>query len=193
MFINIRNISKFTAPFRSQLIIDAYRPWVNKDGKIVDIGCGNGVTTKKIIENFQVDVTGCDIENYLDVTLSFYLIPKSGRLPFPNQSFDFAMLNDVLHHIDKSYHIKIIKEALRVAKKVLIFEAEPTLRGKIFDLILNKLHYGSLETPLSFRRREEWLELFKKTGLLCTIRSVKRPFWYPFLHMAMMVKERKNK
>lgn len=110
-----------------------------------------------------------------------------------DNSFDAAMLNDMLHHVDKSYQLHIIKEALRVAKKILIFEVEPTLLGKISDVALNKLHYGALKTPLSFRSKEEWLELFRKMGLEYTVRSVNTPFWYPFLHVAMAVKDRKNK
>lgn len=187
---NIRKISLFTSPFRSKLITQAYKPWIKKREKILDIGCGNGITSKMLKEKFKVNITCCDVENYLVSDMPFLLISPRGRLPFPPQSFDLAMLNDVLHHIEKADQIRIIKKALRVAKKVLIFEAEPTLLGKTFDLILNKLHYGSLATPLTFRRKEEWLELFKKIRLECTIQDIKTPFWYPFLHIAMIVKRR---
>lgn len=152
---NITNISQFTSPFRTKLITQAYRPWIKKEDRILDIGCGNGTTSNMIKEKFKVNITCCDVKNYLVPDIPFFHISTSGRLPFPSQSFDLAMLNDVLHHVERAVQVRIIKKALRIAKKILIFEAEPTMLGKIFDLILNKLHYGSLETPLTFRKKEE--------------------------------------
>lgn len=188
---NIRNISQFTSPFRSKLITIAYKPWIKKDEKILDIGCGTGITTKVIVENFKVYVTGCDVENYLVFDIPFHKISKKGKLPFKSQSFELAMLNDVLHHVDKFYQADIIKEALRVAKKVLIFEAEPTISAKVFDTLLNKFHYSSLDAPLTFRSSKNWQELFNFMKLKYIIKKVKRPFWYPFSHIAMIIKRKK--
>lgn len=193
MFINIRDFAQFTAPYRSKLITKTYKSWLKEKEKVLDIGCGNGISTKTILENFKVDVTGCDVEKNITVNLPFFMIPKSGRLPFKDRFFDSAMINDVLHHVEKSYQQHIIQEALRVAKKVLIFEVEPTLSGKIFDMILNKLHYKSLQTPLSFRWRKEWIKLFKEMDLTYETKSVKVPFWYPFLNVAIMIKRKKNR
>ena len=190
---NFLNISQFTSPFRSKLIVKSFRPWIKKKEKVLDIGCGTGITTKMIVENFKVNAVGCDIENYLVFAIPFYKISKKGKLPFKSKNFDLAMINDVLHHVDKSYQVYIIKEALRVAKKVLIFEAEPTLSAKIFDTLLNKLHYSSLNAPLTFRSNNEWQELFNSIGLKYIIKNVERPFWYPFSHIAMMIqKDKKN-
>lgn len=192
-FLNIPNISQFTSPFRSKLVVKHFKGWIKKNQKILDIGCGTGITTKVIIENFKVSITGCDVENYLVFDIPFYKISKKGKLPFKNKSFDLAMLNDVLHHVDKPYQTYIIKEALRVAKKVLIFEAEPTISAKIFDSILNKLHYSSLDTPLTFRSNIQWQQLFNSIELKYNIKRVERPFWYPFSHIAMMIKKQDKK
>lgn len=165
-----------------------FKEWVKKDQKILDIGCGSGITTKAIIENFKVTVTGCDVKNYLMFNIPFYEISRNGKLPFKNKSFDLAMLNDVLHHVDKSNQIRIIKEALRVAKTVLIFEVQPTISAKIFDTLLNKIHYSSLDAPLTFRSDRDWQELFRSMKLTSIIKKVKNPFWYPFSHIAIMIK-----
>lgn len=181
------NISRFTSPFRGRLVLESFEPWIKSNDKILDIGCGTGIISSVIIHNFRVKVTGCDIKNCLDHKIPFYLIPKNGKLPFHDRSFDVAMLNDVLHHINNTGQKKVIREALRVAKKVLIFEDEPTLVVKIFDILLNKFHYDSLDTPLTFKTRSEWAKVFKsiKTGYL--FKNVRRPFWYPFSHIAIMV------
>lgn len=192
MITNIGKLARFTTPYRSKLIINSYKSWIKTGEKVLDIGCGNGISTKTIADNFKVNATCCDVEKNIIVNLPFFRIPKDGKLRFKNRSFDSAMINDVLHHVDKQYQAHIIKEALRVAKKVLIFEVEPTLSGKVFDMILNKLHYKSLQTPLSFRWRKGWIELFKKMGLNYETKSVKTPFWYPFVNISMMVKEKSS-
>lgn len=188
MALNFLSFSQLTSPFRSKLIVKHFREWIKNNQKILDIGCGTGITTKVVIENFKISVTGCDVVNDLVFDIPFYRISKNDRLPFKNKSFDLAMLNDVLHHVDKSHQTHIIKEALRVAGKVLIFEAEPTLSAKIFDTILNKLHYSSLNTPLTFRSASAWQELFSSMKLKYIIKKVERPFWYPFSHIAMRLK-----
>lgn len=188
MVFNFLNISQFTSPFRSKLIVKSFRPWVKRNEKVLDIGCGTGITAKVVIENFRVVVTGCDVKNYLIFDMPFYPISKKSKLPFRKQEFDLAMLNDVLHHVDKPYQIHILKEALRVAKKVLIFEAEPTISAKVFDTILNKFHYSLLDAPLTFRSINDWQELFSSMKLKYIIKKVERPFWYPFSHIAMMIR-----
>jgi len=106
------------------------------------------------------------------------------------RSFDTAMLNDVLHHINKEYQANAIKEAMRVSKKVFIFEFEPTIIGKVADVILNKFHYGDLNAPLSVRSTEEWQKMFKDMGFKSKSVKLNRTFWYPFSHIAFMLTKR---
>ncbi len=193
MLLNIRKLAQFTAPYRSKLIIKSYRSWTHEKEKVLDIGCGNGISTKQISENLKVFATGCDIEKNIVASFPFFLIPRSGKLPFKDRTFDAAMLNDVLHHVEKHQQLPILKEALRVAKEVLIFEVEPTLSGKVFDMLLNKLHYKSLKTPLSFRWKKEWIKLFEEVGLKYETKKVKTPFWYPFSNIAMIIKEKNRR
>lgn len=190
--MNFKNLSQLTSPYRSRLIIESFKPWIKKGQKLLDIGCGTGISTLMIKESFKVDVTGCDVRNYLAVKVPFYKIPRNGKLPFKQNSFDTAMLNDVLHHTKKHEQLAIIKDSLRISRQVLIFEVEPTILGKVFDVILNKLHYKGLATPLTFRSAEEWRVLFKELGYKYTVNSVNTPFWYPFSHIAIRVKDREN-
>lgn len=188
MFFNFLSVSQVTSPFRSKLVVKYFKPWIKRNQKVLDIGSGTGITSKVVAESFKVAVTGCDVKDYLIYDMPFYPIPKTGKLPFHKKEFDLAMLNDVLHHVDKQYQVQIIKEALRVAKKVLIFEAEPTISAKVFDTVLNKFHYSSLYAPLSFRSGSDWQKLFSSMKLKYIIKQVERPFWYPFSHIAIMIK-----
>ena len=182
------NLSKFTSSIRFKLLNQAYYNWIKKGDKILDIGCGNGIIAKLLKDNFEISITGCDVKNYLIYDLPFIKVGY-GDLSLIRKKFDIAMLNDVLHHMPKDEQKKLILESLNIAKKLLIFEAEPTLNGKIADLILNKYHYGNMNVPLSFRSIKDWQKLFKKLPLKSKIIRIKKPLWYPFSHIAILLKK----
>lgn len=184
------NISSITSPYRANLIIKTYRNWFKRNGKVLDVGCGTGIVANLLKKELGLNITGCDVKNYLVHNIPFVKI-KGDKLPFPKQSFDVVLFNDVLHHIDKAKQEQVISEALRVGKNVFIFEIEPSLSGKIFDIVLNKFHYGDLAVPLSFRYPQEWKQLFKELSANYDYNKLKRPFWYPFTHIVFRVSKNK--
>lgn len=181
-------ITKATSSYRSRLIVEAYKNWLKKGDKVLDIGCGNGITTQFLKEYFRIDIEGCDIKNYLVYKIPFKKIVND-QLPYTSRIFNTALLNDVLHHIPKEAQEQLINQAINIADKVLIFEAEPTFMGKIADILLNKFHYGDLLIPLTFRNTENWQELFKKLGLKSKTIKLERPFLYPFSHIAFKLQK----
>lgn len=181
------NITKATSSYRGKLIVQSYQNWLKKNDMVLDIGCGNGIITNLLKQSFEINITGCDIKNYLVYKISFIKI-TNGHLPY-KKVFDVALLNDVLHHIPEDGQEMLIRQALKVADRVLIFEVEPTIMGKVADIVLNKLHYGSLKTPLTFRNIDEWKKLFKKLSLKSKVVKVKKTFWYPFSHIAFELKK----
>lgn len=180
------NLFKITSSYRTKLIINVYQKWIKPNDNILDVGCGTGIVAKMLADYFSADITGCDIKNYLIYKIPFLKI-KDSKIPVKDASFSIALLNDVLHHIPKQYQASIIKETTRVAKKVLIFEFEPTFIGKLSDIILNKFHYGDLNPPLSVRSIKEWQNLFRKLSLRSQTIKLEKPFWYPFSHIAFMI------
>lgn len=184
------NISVFTTPYRAKLILSIYKRWFKKNGNAIDVGCGTGIVATLLKKELGLKIIGCDVKNYLIHDIPFVKI-KGDKLPFPNQSYDVVLFNDVLHHIDKPGQEGIINEALRVAKNVFIFEYEPSIGGKILDIVLNKFHYGDLAVPLSFRYAKEWKQLFKNLSTNYDFIRLKRPFWYPFEHIAFRVSKNK--
>lgn len=183
------NIFQKTSSYRFRLMTTAYDKWLKENERVLDIGCGRGTITKLLRYHFSLQLQACDIKNYLIYDDIPFKKMVSGKLPKFKHKFDTALLNDVLHHIPKEDQENLIKDALRVAKKVLIFEMKPTLCAKIFDFILNKFHYGTLDTPLSFRSIPEWKSLFKKLNVQSKVKAVKRPFWYPFSHIAFLIQK----
>ncbi|MBU1032286.1 methyltransferase domain-containing protein [Patescibacteria group bacterium] len=180
------NFSKITGSYRTKLIISAYKNWIKPNESILDVGCGTGIVTKILEDYFSTNITGCDIKNYLIYKIPFLKI-KDNKIPVKDARFSIALLNDVLHHVPKQYQADVIKETTRVAKKVLVFEFEPTFIGKLADIILNKFHYGDLKTPLSVRPINEWQNLFRKLSLKSQTIRLNKPFWYPFSHIAFMI------
>lgn len=179
-------LTKLTSGFRTKLIISVYQKWIEPGDSILDVGCGTGIVTKMLGDYFSTSITGCDIKNYLIYKIPFLKI-NDNKIPVKDARFSIALLNDVLHHVPKQYQADVIKETTRVAKKVLIFEFEPTFIGKLADVILNKFHYGDLKAPLSVRSIDEWQNLFRKLSLKSQTIKLKKPFWYPFSHIAFMV------
>lgn len=181
------NLSKITSKYRANLIFKAYKTLLHKADMILDLGCGNGVIASYLGENLKNKITGCDIKNHLIKPMPFILIKEKKKLPLEDKSYDVVMINDVLHHTQESEQYKLLNEALRIGKKVLVFEDRPTMMGKLFDFMLNKLHYSDLKTPLTFKNETEWLKIFKKLKAKCKIIQVSSPSLYPFSHIAFVL------
>lgn len=181
------NPSKLTSKYRANLILKTYSKFLKKTDKILDLGCGTGVVMNLLEKKLELKITGCDIKNYLLHPAPFILIKEKSKLPFKNKSYNVVMLNDVLHHVEEVDQLLLLEEALRIGKNVFIFEAKSTLSGKIFDVILNKFHYGDLKVPLTFKNEAEWIRIFKKLMAKHKIIKVKSSFLYPFSHIAFLL------
>ncbi len=178
------NIVEITSKIRLKLIIQAYKSWLKKNENCLDVGCGDGIISQELIKRLCIRITGCDILSYLTKDIPFVYMKKRHELPFPKNKFDSCLLNDVLHHMEKEDQIKILKESLRIAKKVLIFEDKPTLIGKTADILANLMHNRNMNVPLTFRDILEWEEIFKKLMVDYKVIELPKPLFYPFSHIA---------
>lgn len=178
-----------TSSYRFHLMTKVYDNWLKKNEKALDVGCGIGTITKLLRDRYSLQIKACDIKNYLDDPNITFLEIHKGKLPKFKNKFDVAFLNDVLHHIPKKDQGELIKQALQIANKVIIFEMKPTYLAKIFDTILNKVHYENLFIPLAFRNIAEWQTLFKTLHAKSKFKILNRPFWYPFNHIAFLVQK----
>ncbi len=157
---------------------------------VLDIGCGNGEMGRAVAQAFGVRVEGADIVNLLEEDLSFHALPESWE-KWPVQYFDVTMLNDALHHMSPDTQISTLGHALRVGKKVLIFETRPTMLAKFLDVVMGRFVYGGRETiTLTHREPEAWTQILKELGWRTRLYDLPRPFFYPLRHFVLVVEPR---
>ena len=115
---------------RAELLVNFGK--ISKENKILEIGCGTGLFTGKIMElSGSKDVIAIDIspellelaqKNHPDAV---FKLGDAMNLDFNDNSFDVVFGSSVLHHLDME---KTCKELLRVLKPAgrLVF-AEPNM------------------------------------------------------------------
>ncbi|MBW3590014.1 MAG: class I SAM-dependent methyltransferase [Actinobacteria bacterium] len=98
------------------------------EGRLLDVGCGDGSLARMLAESSSdLEVLGIDVAPH-----DLWNIPKPGNLefavasieelPFEEESVDFVLLKDVLHHIPAPS--ATLEKIRNVAKKrVLVIEA----------------------------------------------------------------------
>ena len=101
--------------------------------KILDVGCGDGSDVEIFIKEYKLKTHGIDVYEHKNIRkIKGLIYKKSGiyNIPYPDTSFDYVFLHDVLHHIDeplqrREKHIEALIELKRVCKKggtILIVE-----------------------------------------------------------------------
>jgi len=156
-----RLFSKIYEMGARQMCLDC-QGFIKEGSKILDLGCGSGIAAKYFQDFFKAKVFGVDIRDNRLVPIPFQII-NGQNLPFEDNSFDVVLINYVLHHCEDPE--VVLKEAKRVAKRIIIFEDLPegilsNLRCKIHQIIFP----GGKKT-FNFKKKEEWKRIFDKLGL----------------------------
>lgn len=137
--------------------------FIEQGSKILDLGCGSGLAAKNFQDFFQAEVIGVDIRDNRVVPIPFKIIDGE-NLPFNDHSFDVVMINFVLHHCQNPE--RLLKEAKRVSKKIIIFEDLPEgVLSKLRCYFHQITFFGGERQKFNFKTSNEWKELFKKLGL----------------------------
>lgn len=102
-------------------------PYLKRDMKILDIGCGPGTITVDLASTYVPDghVTGIDnADDVLDkarqhaaeqgVTNVDFLVADAHALPFPDDTFDITHAHQVLQHVTDP--VQLLREMRRVTK-----------------------------------------------------------------------------
>jgi SAM-dependent methyltransferase len=138
------------------------KDFIKEGSKILDLGCGSGICAKHFQEFFKAKVLGVDIKDNRLVPIPFKIIDGQ-NLPFENGSFDFVLINFVLHHTENPE--RILREAKRVSKKIIIFEDLPEGFFSKLRCKIHQLTFPAKKRVFNFKRGIEWEEIFKKLNL----------------------------
>ena len=160
---------------RTKDILRKITPYLKSGDCIIDIGSGD-CTVANTLGNNGYEITPLDIRDE-SVHQNFRPIIYDGKnIPFPDDSFDVALLITVLHHTKKP--IEILKEAIRVAPRIIVMEdLYKNLLQKYLtfamDSLLNLEFFGHPHTNMT---QEQWEGVFNKLGLKILDRNVHN-FW----------------
>jgi SAM-dependent methyltransferase len=149
--------------------------------RVLDIGCGDG-RLAVVLGSLRPDlaIVGAEVLPRPDCAIPVTAF-DGARLPFADDSFDAALLVDVLHHTTDP--AVLLREAVRVARQAVILKdhfreglgAQATLR--FMDTVGNRRHGVAL--PFNYLSRGEWNALFARCGVNAAASDPLRRL-YPF-------------
>jgi len=150
---------------RSAIICNQIAPYLG-EGSLLDVGCGDGRIGEALAGNGR-SVHLIDVVDYNRTRLPFQLY-DGANVPFPDKSFDFALVVVVLHHCDDP--LRVLREVKRVTRKrVIVNESvylnEPHRRfNMFFDWFYNRVLHDNVNVPYNFNTPEGWEHIFREEG-----------------------------
>jgi SAM-dependent methyltransferase len=93
----------------------------NVTGRVLEIGCSTGFVLNYVGGGVGVDVDKLRLE-YAKKTYpqSQFSFADAAKMSFTDKEFDTVMIPDILEHVEMTHAALIVKEAMRVAKKLII-------------------------------------------------------------------------
>ena len=140
---------------------------IEKDRRVLDVGCGDGTLMKFLKDNKNIDCRGMEIsKNKIQKCIEKGLTVIEGNaekdlIQFPNKSFDYAVLSQTLQAFLNPE--LVINELLRVGKKAIV--TIPNFG--YWKVRLHLLTKGTM--PITKTLPDEW---YNTTNLhMCTIKD----------------------
>ncbi len=155
---------------RVRVLANHFAPLMPRDGRVLDVGCGDGLIAKLIME-LRPDVALHGIDVLVRPQTHIPVAPFDGKvIPHGDDSFDAVMFVDVLHHTNDP--MVLLREAARVARHAVIIKdhyldgllAGPTLR--FMDWVANARH--GVVLPYNYWANGRWRSAFYELGLRVT-------------------------
>lgn len=159
-----KRIIYFFGKLRAKKIVAKVYPFLEQSQTIIDIGSGTG-NVAELLKKMGKKVTPLDVQDLSFAPGITPIIYNGEKIPFPDSTFDAALLVCVLHHTKNPENL--LKEAKRVAKKIIVVEDIYKSRAhkmmtNFFDSLLSLEFF---KNPHSNKTDKEWRELLKKLGL----------------------------
>jgi SAM-dependent methyltransferase len=173
--------SKLVFQRRVHILAESLSALLKDSSDIIDIGCGDGTIARRLKQfNSWLQIRGVDV--FARAEADFPVIVYDGMtLPFPDKSFDAAMLVDVLHHTADP--AATLREAMRVARDSILIK-DHIRHGRwsqwmlaFMDWFGNKSYGVNLE--YGYLTHDQWEKLFEQLHL--EVRDIKVGIdLYPF-------------
>ncbi len=144
-------------------------------GKAIDIGAG-WCNLTELLQTNGMEVLALDVKDMSIVDGIDPVIYDGVRIPFEDDTFDLALLITVLHHTARPD--VIIKEALRVARSIVIIEdVYSSTFGKYWTFVMDSLvNLEFIGHPHSNKCDRQWRALFDELGLSLKDAKYQRSF-----------------
>lgn len=138
--------------------------------QLLDVGCGSGEVAECLQQRLpQLQVQGVDVLVRPNPRIS--VLPFDGRkLPFADDSFDYCLLVDVLHHTEDPQGL--MKECLRVARIGVVVKDHlcenpwDRFRLRFMDFVGNWGH--GVVLPYNYLSRQQWRRLGMELSFMAT-------------------------
>ena len=146
----------------------------DKGKNLLDVGCGSPASCMKDASFLRFLGYGQGID-IVPRKIEFpFKIGSITDIPFPDKSFDVVTAIEVMEHIDNP--LEAFKEIHRVLKKGGTYVMSTPNNTKFFLTFwwFWEKSFGQEwhHTHLTEHRKEEWLEMIKKTGLFKIVKVV---------------------
>jgi SAM-dependent methyltransferase len=166
---------------RTRVLTDQLEPLLPAHGRVLDVGCGDGLISH-LIQQRRPDlvVEGIDVMARAGAHIPVRQFDGSA-IPYADKSVDAVMFVDVLHHsVDPTV---LLAEAARVSRGLVIIKdhtlngllAGPTLR--FMDWVGNA-HHGVV-LPYNYWPKERWARAFEALDLRVEIQTSRLPLYPP--------------
>jgi methionine biosynthesis protein MetW len=112
------------SPYKDKLDHKIIYELIEPEASVLDLGCGNGELLDLLVRGKKIKAQGVELSNdaihaCVEKGLSVFHSDIDSGLPYyPDQSFDYVILNQSLQEVKKVE--TVIAEALRIGRKVII-------------------------------------------------------------------------
>lgn len=160
----VRSFPSLGLENRAEFFVKLFENHLKSSSRILDIGGGWGFYAAPL-EKRGHEVTVLDVVKP-GLQRAPVVIYPGGTMPFADKAFDASILVTMLHHTPDP--VSIIKEAMRVTsgRLIVIEDLYHHAPGRMWTVLRDQLYnFEFFGHPCNFKKREDWLQVFKSCGL----------------------------
>ena len=147
---------------RRQRLAEILRDLIGPESlQVLDVGCGSGEVAERLqLVLPQLQLQGVDVKVRPETRIPVQSF-DGRKLPFADDSFDYCLLVDVLHHTEDPQ--ELLSECLRVARIGVVVKDHlcenpwDRLRLRFMDFVGNWGH--GVVLPYNYLSRQQWRRL----------------------------------